>query len=114
MGLEDDSDGDNSLVVPGFGQSAAGAAWWVSAGVMGGVQGGVGPCVDDVVPGLGCGGGIGSGTAVVVMRFPGFGGGGAVSGSWSRQRVKLTTTPVRCILQNRKAPIWEVICYSMG
>ena len=47
------TDLDNSLVVPGLGESAAaagaGAARSCSAGVMGGMQGDVGPGVDDTV-----------------------------------------------------------------
>jgi hypothetical protein len=53
---------DNSLVVPGFGESAAaagaGAARWCFAGVMGGMQGDVGPSAaprfgGNEVPGFG-------------------------------------------------------------
>ena len=44
---------DNSLVIPGFGESAAaagaGAARWCSAGVVGGMQGDMGPGADDTV-----------------------------------------------------------------
>jgi hypothetical protein len=72
-------------VVPGFGGSAAaagaGAAWWGSAGVMGGAQRSPGPGTEDVVPGFGGGGGGGSGSNEV----PGFGGGGVVSGPKGHQ-----------------------------
>ena len=89
-GPDDDADGDqydedDALVVPGFGGSASamgtGAAWWGSAGVMGGAHGGADPGMDDIVPGFGGGGSSSSGGGGEV---PGFGGGGAVSSSGSR------------------------------
>ena len=93
-----DQDDDESLpVVPGFGRSAA-AAWWSSASIMGGARGGVGPGVDDVLPGLGHGEELV--VAVVVMRFCGFGGGGVVSCSGGRQRRQSSTTPVSGNLRN--------------
>ncbi|KAN0109792.1 WD40-repeat-containing domain protein [Russula decolorans] len=88
---DDDADGDqydedDALVVPGFGGSGsaagagAGAAWWGSAGVMGGAQGGADPGADDIVPGFGGGGSGGSSGGG--SEVPGFGG--VVSGSGSR------------------------------
>ncbi len=91
-GPDDDADGDQededeALVVPGFGGSGsatgagAGAAWWGSAGVMGGTHGGAGLGMDDIVPGFGGGGGGGSSGA---SEVPGFGGGGGVPGTGGR------------------------------
>jgi hypothetical protein len=63
---DDDTDGnqydeDNVLIVSDFDRSGSaagtgtGAAWWGSAGVVGGAHAGADPGVDDIIPGFGGG-----------------------------------------------------------